>query len=103
MLISDGVGNQAKARTLIFVDPSNTIEVSRDVTVRVSQGVTRGNVIWVDDSTSLTLNWVGVFSNPTHVRSNYLAEVDEMEDTLEDTRADDGKVKIPLPTLPTLL
>ena len=92
MLISDEVGNQAKARTLIFVDPSNTVEISRDVTVQVNQGVTRGNVLWVDDSNSLTLDWGGVFSNPTHVRSNYLAEVAEMEDTLEDTRTDDGKV-----------
>ena len=91
MLVSDEAGNQAKARTLIFVDPHNSIQVSNDVSVRVTPGVTRGNILWVDNSTSLTLNWDRVFSNENHVRSNYLVAVHGMGNTLDDTRSEDGE------------
>ena len=92
MQVSDQAGNIAKARTLIFVDPFNTIRVSDDVTVQVEPGVTRGSVLWVDNATPLQLEWRGVFSNMQHVNSHFLTEVLQMGGVLDDTRPGDGEM-----------
>ena len=91
MLVSDKAGNQAKARTIIFVDPHNTIQLSRDATVAVNPGVTRGNRLYVETYGDISLDWSGVFSNDHHVSSHYLAEVEEMRGAFDDVRANEGR------------
>ena len=94
MQVSDQAGNIAKARTLIFVDPFNTIRVSDDVTVQVEPGVTRGSVLWVGNATALQLNWAGVFSNTQHLENHFLSAVIPLNSVLDDANAEDGIIKL---------
>ena len=84
MRVSDKVGNEGKARNIIFFDPINRIRISDDVTTRVSPGITSGRVMWVGESGELNLDWGGVFSNQAHVNSNYLSEAARLQDAAID-------------------
>ena len=90
MDVADVAGNIARARTVFFLDPLNNIEISENREVIVQQGVTSDTGTWIADTGQLDIDWTGVFANLHHVRNNYMKPVQQLYNTLDDTRADDG-------------
>ena len=90
MDVADVADNKARARTVFFLDPLNNIEISDNREVIVQQGVASDTGIWIADTGQLDIEWTGVFANLQHVRNNYMKPVEQIYNTLDDTRADDG-------------
>ena len=91
MTVHDVAGNTARARTLVFSDPHNNIEVADSGVMSVSGGEVSDGAVWVDQSGDVPLSWSSVFSNPLHVSRHYMKEAEQLHDTIDDTLPDDGK------------
>ena len=72
------------------MDPYNNIAVEESRRVTVSQSTTSDVALWIESTGQLDIDWSGVFSNPYHVNNHFMAEVDALHNTMDDTRADDG-------------
>ena len=94
MTVSDVAGNSAQARTVLFMDPHNNIQVSRDRPISVQQGVTSDTGMWIPATGELDFDWSGVLSNMFHVNNHFMKEVDRLHDTLDDVLTDDGNITL---------